>query len=150
MAGFLRFLAGLGSDVFRARRALICENALLRQQLIVAERRLSGHCVRWRPWERFAMALAASMAPAWHPTILLVQPATILRWHRIGLPASLRHRSRPGGPPPTARASLIREMAASNPLWGAERIRGELLKLGIRVPKRTVQKYMLRRRPRGG
>src|SRR5260370_20371795 len=64
MAGFLRFLAGLGGDVFRARRALICENALLRQQLIVAERRLSGHCFRWRPWERFAMALAASMAPA--------------------------------------------------------------------------------------
>src|SRR5260370_14911722 len=144
MAGFLRFLAGLGGDVFRARRALICENALLRQQLIVAERRLSGHCVRWRPWERYAMALAVSRAPAWQATLLLVQPATILRWHRIGLRAFLRHRSRPGGRPPTARASPIREMAASNPLWGAERIRGELLKLGIRVCKRTVQKYMLR------
>jgi putative transposase len=53
------------------------------------------------------------------------------------------------GRPPTAWAALIREMAASNPRWGAERIRGELLKLGIRVCKRTVQRYMRRARPRG-
>src|SRR5260370_7609170 len=138
MAGFLRFLAGLGSDVFRARRALICENALLRQQLIVAERRLSGHCVRWRPWERFAMALAASMAPAWQPTILLVQPATILRWHRIGLRAFLRHRSRPGGRPPTARASPIREMAATDPLGAAEPTPAERPKLATPSSTRTV------------
>src|SRR5712691_6683456 len=50
--GLLRFLAALACDVFRDRRALICENALLRQQLIVAERKLNGRRVRWRPWER--------------------------------------------------------------------------------------------------
>src|SRR5206468_10042409 len=57
--------------------------------------------------------------------------------------------TRPSGRPPTARAALIREMATSNPRWGAERLRGELLKLGIRVCKRTVQRYIRRARPRG-
>src|SRR5438034_5085897 len=66
-----------------------------------------------------------------------------------GRRAFWRRRSRPSGRPPTARAALIREMATSNPRWGAERLRGELLKLGIRVCKRTVQRYMRRARPRG-
>src|SRR5206468_3138880 len=95
------------------------------------------------------MGLAAGMAPAWRDATLLVQPATILRWHQAGCRAFWRRRSRPSGRPPTARAALIREMATSNPRWGAERLRGELLKLGIRVCKRTVQRYMRRARPRG-
>src|SRR5438105_173512 len=61
----------------------------------------------------------------------------------------LRVRSRRSGRPPTTRATLIREMGGRNPRWGAERIRGELLKLGIRVCKRTIQRYMRRSRPRG-
>src|SRR2546426_663985 len=80
---------------------------------------------------------------------LLVEPATILRWHQAGCRAFWRRRPRPSGRPPTARAALIREMATSNPRWGAERLRGELLKLGIRVCKRTVQRYMRHVRPRG-
>ncbi len=95
------------------------------------------------------MGLAARMAPTWRDATLLVQPATILRWHQAGCRAFWRRRSRPSGRPPTARAALIREMATSNPRWGAERLRGELLKLGIRVCKRTVQRYMRRARPRG-
>src|SRR5216684_7946732 len=88
--------------------------------------------------------------PAWRDATLLVQPATILRWHRAGLRAFWRRRSRPVGRPPTARAALIREMATSNPRWGAERIRGELLKVGVRVSRRTVQRYMRRSPCRGG
>src|SRR3989441_3482598 len=80
---------------------------------------------------------------------LLVQPATILRWHQAGCRAFWRRRSRPSGRPPTARAALIREMATSNPRWGAERLRGEGLKLGIRLCQRTRQRYMRRARPRG-
>src|SRR6266700_6372767 len=99
--------------------------------------------------QRFTMGLAARLAPAWRDATLLVQPATILRWHQAGCRAFWRRRSRPSGRPPTARAALIREMATSNPRWGAERLRGELLKLGIRVCKRTVQRYMRRARPRG-
>jgi transposase InsO family protein len=82
--------------------------------------------------------------------VLLVQPATILRWHRAGFRAFWRRRSRPLGRPPTAHIALIRELATSNPRWGAERIRGELLKLGIRVSRRTIQRYMPRRTPGRG
>jgi len=144
----LRFAFELAADMFRGRAALIAENALLRQQLIVAERKLVGR-VRWTLWQRFTIVLAARMAPAWREATLLIQPATILRWHRGGFRAFWRRRSRRSGRPPTTRAALIREMSARNPLWGAERIRGELLKLGIRVCKRTIQRYMRRSRPPG-
>lgn len=86
--------------------------------------------------------LATRLVPAWREAVLLVRPETILRWHRAGWHVLWRSKSRRPGRPPTAHAALIREMAASNPRWGAERIRGELLKLGIRVSKRTVQRYM--------
>lgn len=135
----------LAVDLLRSRAKLVAENALLRQQLIVAQRRIVGR-VRWAPWERLTMALAARITPAWRAALLLVKPATILRWHRAGFRALWRRRSRPVGRPPTRRAALIREIAADNPRWGAERIRGELLKLGIRVSKRTVQQYMRRSR----
>jgi len=148
MMDFLRFASGLAADLVRRHAELVAENAFLRQQLIVAERKIRGR-VQWAPWQRFTMALAARVAPAWREATLLIEPATILRWHRAGFRAFWRRRSRPSGRPPTSPAALIREMAAHNPRWGAERIRGELLKLGIRVCKRTVQRYIRRSRPRG-
>jgi hypothetical protein len=90
-----------------------------------------------------------ALRPAWRSATLLVQPTTVLRWHRSGFRVFWRRRSRPAGRPPTRNASLIRQMATSNPRWGAERIRGEMLKLGIRVAKRTVQRYMRRPKSRG-
>lgn len=122
MSDLLRFVAAFAIDLLRGRAALVAENALLRQQLIVAERKLVGR-VRWAPWQRFTMGLAARLAPAWRSATLLIQPATILRWHRAGFRVFWRRRSRPGGRPPTGNASLIRLMAANNPRWGAERIR---------------------------
>jgi hypothetical protein len=83
------------------------------------------------------MSLAAQIALTWRTVTFLVQPATVLRWHRAGLRALWRRRSRRPGRPPTTKATLIREMATKNPRWGAGRIRGELLKLGIRVSKRS-------------
>lgn len=148
MIDFVRFVRGLIADLVRPRIRLIAENALLRQQLIVAERKIAGR-VRWAPWQRFTMVVAARVARRWRAAVLLVQPATILRWHRVGFRMFWRYRSRRQGRPPTARAALIRDMAAGNPRWGAERIRGELRKLGIRVGKRTVQKYIRRPSPRG-
>src|SRR5258705_4754344 len=136
----------MAADLVRRRVDLVAENALLRQQLIVAERKLAGR-VRWTPWQRFMIVLTARVAPAWREAILLIQPATILRWHRAGF--FWRRRSRRPGRPPTPRATLIREMAAHNPRWGAERIRGELVKPGIRVCKRTIQRYTRGSRPRG-
>src|SRR5467141_2652020 len=138
----------MAADLVRRRVDLVAENALLRQQLIVAERKLAGR-VRWTPWQRFMIVLTARVAPAWREAILLIQPATILRWHRAGFRAFWRRRSGRSGRPPTTRAALIREMAGRNPRWGAKRIRGELLKLGIRVCKRTIQRYTRGSRPRG-
>src|ERR1035437_7280169 len=124
MSDLVRFVGGLVADLARRRARLVAEDAILRQQLIVAQRRIVGR-VRWAPWQRFTMALAARVAPAWRAAVLLVQPATILRWHRAGFRALWRLRSRRLGRSPTARAALIREMVGSNPRWDAEHIRGE-------------------------
>jgi len=83
MIDVLRFVVGLAVDVVRGRAGLVAENALLRQQLIVAQRKIAGR-VRWAPWQRFTMGLAARLVPAWRDATLLVQPATILRWHWAG------------------------------------------------------------------
>src|SRR5439155_16502232 len=92
------------------------------------------------------IALLTRWTTSWWATVTLVQPATVLRWHREGFRLLWRWRSRARGRRPT-RQTLIREMAARNQRWGAERLRGELLKLGIRVSKRTVQRYMKKRVP---
>ena len=85
---------------------------------------------------------------------MLVKPATLLTWHRNLFKIVWRRKSRPKGRPPCITPEtikLIQQMARDNGLWGAERIRGELLKLGIRVCKRTIQKHMdAVRPPRGG
>jgi len=89
----------------------------------------------------------------WFPSILqvvtIIQPETIVRWHRAGFRSYWRWKSRPrGGRPqiePDLRA-LIRRMSIENPLWGAPRIHGELLKLGFEVAQSTVAKYMVKRR----
>jgi transposase InsO family protein len=91
--------------------------------------------------------LLASRARAWRSALQIVQPDTLLRWHRRLFRGFWRRKSRVASParhPKIAAETiaLIREMAAANRFWGAERIRGELLKLDIRVAKWTVQKYM--------
>ena len=83
MIDFLRLVAGLVTDLVRGRAVLVAENALLRQQLIVAQRKIAGR-IRWAPWQRFTIGLAVRIVPAWRAAILLVQPATVLRWHRAG------------------------------------------------------------------
>jgi len=77
---------------------------------------------------------------------LIVRPETILRWHRQGFRLYWRWKSRRAGRPDTAQEirALIRKMCLANPTWGASRIHGELLKLGIEVSQTTVLKYMVR------
>jgi transposase InsO family protein len=90
----------------------------------------------------------------WRSCLVVVRPATVLRWHRAGWRLFWRCKSRPGRPPiPLELRQLIRRVATENPLWGAERIANELLvKLGIRISPRTVRKYLPKPplgRPRG-
>jgi putative transposase len=146
---------GLATDLLRSRAELAVENVLLRQQLIVAARKVKRPILRRH--ERTLITLLAAVLPRWRDALLLVRPETVLRWHREGVRLLWRWNSR-STKPPAPRVSpelieLIRRMAAENRFWGAERIRGELLKLGIHVAKRTVQRYMRDRQnpapPRG-
>ncbi len=143
-------LAGALSDLRRSKPELVAENALLCQQLLVLRR--SGKRPRCRPTDRTVLVLLASRVRAWRQALLIVQPDTLLRWHWQLFRRFWWHKSR--ATPRARRAkvlqetiALIREMAAANRLWGAERIRGELLKLDVRVSKWAVQKYMRDARP---
>ena len=139
---------GAATDLVRGKPELVAENALLRQQLIILTR--STTRPRLTRSDRARLVLPASRVRAWRPALPIVQPATVLRWHRAGFRLVWRWRSAPRSrqprvPPETV--VLIRRMARENRLWGAERIRGELLKLGIAVGKRTVQRHMRGARP---
>jgi putative transposase len=142
-------VAGAFADLVRGRPTLVAENAFLCQQLLV--RRRSVKRPRCTPTDRALLMLLASRLRAWRQALLIVQPETLLRWHRQGFPFCWRGQSRPrSAPQPKVAAetiALIRELAAANRLWGAERIRGELLNLGIRVAKTTVQRHMRAARP---
>jgi transposase InsO family protein len=139
-------IGGLLRDVARSRRELIAENMLLRQQLIVAARR--GKKPGFAAHERGLLVALAHFVPGWRDAVLLVKPETVLRWHRAGFrlfwraKSSMRARGVSTRRTPPETVELIRRLAKENPLWGAERIRGELLKVGIHVAKRTIQKYM--------
>jgi len=132
--------AGLVRDLFRTREELVAENAALRQQLIVALRKVKRPALR--TWERGLLVVLASRLQNWRNAVLLVKPETILRWHREGFRLFWKRKSKAGKPREARIASetieLIRRMALENRTWGAERIRGELLKLGLRAAKRTI------------
>ena len=122
---------------------MLAENAFLRQQLIVLRRGVTRPVVPRT--DRALLVLLAGRVRAWRQALLIIRPDTLLRWHRAGLRAFWRWTSRPGPgrpPLPAETVALIRQMADDNPLWGAERIRGELAKLGLRVAKRTIQAYL--------
>lgn len=139
---------GLLIDALRSRRALVAENALLRQQLIVLQRHVKRPKLTARA--RLAMVVLARFTSTWRDALLLVQPDTVLRWHRAGFRALWRRRTRTRTRVPRVPAgtvSLIERMARENRLWGAERIRGELRKFGIQLSKRTIQKHLRRIRP---
>jgi putative transposase len=134
---------GTLADLARSKAEILAENALLRQQLIILKRQVKRPtCTKT---DRILLVLLARAVRAWKQTLLIIQPETLLRWHRELFRLYWKRRSKASSHTPKVAAetiALIREMTKENRLWGAERIRGELLKLGIRVCKRTIQKYM--------
>src|SRR5215218_10194970 len=142
--------AGTLADLARSKPALVAENAFLRHQRAILHRSVKRP--RCTPADRALLVLLASRVRAWRSALLIVQPATLLRWPRRLFRWSWRRKARAAAPahrPPLApeTVALIRDMAAANRLWGAERIRGELLKLDLRVAKSTIQKYLREARP---
>jgi len=121
-------IIGALSDQTRSRADLVVENALLRQQLIVLNRQIK------RPQltnlDRFRLVLLSHFTTFWKQALHIVQPDTLLRWHRKLFGMYWRKKSQ-GKPKITAETiALIEKMSKENQLWGAERIHGELLKLG--------------------
>ena len=148
MLAIVHLLGMYVADLFKSRRRLEVENLFLRHQLNIVLRRTPQR-IRLRGGDR---ALLVWMTRRW-PSLLglarVVQPDTILRWHRAGFKAYWRWKSQGrAGRPRIERElrDLIRRMSKENPLWGAPRIHGELLKLGFEIAKSTVSKYMIRRR----
>ena len=132
----------------RSRTSVEAENLVLRHQLN-ALRRKSPARIAFLGVDRMVFAGLYALAPNVLDALKIVKPDTVIRWHRAGFRAYWRWKSRPRGGRPRAAAEirqLIREMSIANPLWGAPRIHGELLKLGIEVGQTTVAKYMAKRR----
>jgi transposase InsO family protein len=133
---------------FRSTQAIQAENLFLGRQLaLYIERGVKPR--RINSATRIALILLSRLFD-WRGALTVVRPETLIRWHRAGWKLFWRLKSRPGRPPiPAELRALIRRIANENPSWGEERIANELLlKIGIRVSPRTVNKY-LPRRPRG-
>ena len=144
----LIWLALIG--LFRSRASLQAEILTLRHQLNVL-RRKSPQRLTFSSIDRLVFAGLYRLAPGVLDALKIVRPETVIRWHRAGFRAYWRWKSRPRSGRPTTPLEirqLIREISLANPLWGAPRLHGELLKLGIDVGQTTVAKYMARgRRP---
>jgi putative transposase len=132
------------TDLARSKSELVAENALLRQQLIVLRRQVKRPaCTKT---DRMLLVLLARLVRTWKQALFIVQPETLLRWHRQGFQLFWKYKSRTASLTPRISpetVSLIKEMARDNRLWGAERIRGELLKLdrrGARFYRRMLSR----------
>jgi transposase InsO family protein len=130
----------------RSRRELALENLALRQQLAVLKHETKRP--KLTNADRAFWVALSRLWTDWEHALILVKPATVIRWHRNGFRLYWTLKSVHGGGRPRIDAeirSLIRRMARENPTWGAPRIHGELLKLGFEVSEATVSRYMPRR-----
>ncbi len=140
-------LLGALRAALRTRADLALENLALRQQLALLCR--GSKRPQFRRLDRLLWVWLSSRWARWREALHLVRPETVIRWHRQGFRAFWTWKSRHGrtGRPSVGSelANLVRTMALANPLWGAPRIHGELLKLGFDVSQRTVSRLMPRR-----
>ncbi len=154
MLQLARAIVGVVSDLLSLLALFVRSSGAIRAENLVLRRQLARYLERGIKPRRVDYATRVSLALFsrlfdWRDAVVIVRPSTIVRWHRLGWRIFWRWKCRAGRPriPPELR-SLIRRMAAENPLWGEQRIANELLvKLGIRVSPRTVGKYMPKRPP---
>jgi transposase InsO family protein len=149
MIDFLKLLGGALVGLFRSHAAREAELAFLRQQLLVLKRSAPAR-LRLRNADRLIFVWLYRLFPSLLGAAVIFKPETLVRWHRSGFRLYWRWKSRRrrvGRPAvPAVVRDLVRTMSRDNPLWGAPRIHGELLKLGIDIAQSTVAKYMPRRR----
>jgi hypothetical protein len=146
MIALLSLLLTLFASPFKSKSRLEAENAALRRQLIVLQRKARGR-VHLTSGDRLFLVQLYRWFPSVLKVITIIRPETLVRWHRAGFRRYWRWKSRSlGGRPKVAAElrALILWMSAENPLWGAPRIHGELLKLGFEVAQSSVAKYMVK------
>jgi transposase InsO family protein len=141
------FILAVLASPFKSKGRLEAENAVLRHQLVVLRRKVQGR-VRLTNNDRWFLIQLYRWFPSILQVLTIVQPETLVRWHRAGFRCYWRWKSRSRGGRPqieTDLRALIRRMSIENSLWGAPRIHGELLKLGFDVAQSSVAKYMVKR-----
>ena len=133
-------------EAFLSRAALHIEILALRQQVAVLKRK--GPRPSLRMTDRVLWVILSRLWPGWRNSLVIVKPETVIGWHRKGFRLfwTWKSRRRKSGRPPLSRETrdLIRRMSRENPLWGAPRIHGELLKLGFEISQAAVSKYLTR------
>jgi len=145
---FLVFFSSLRSS-FRSRAALQAEILALRHQLLVLQRSTQRRRLQFRAVDRIFWAWLSRLWQGWRSRVWIIKAETVIAWNRKGFRLYWTWKSRTGkGRPckPREIRDLIRKMSLANPRWGAPRIHGELLKLGIDIGETTVAKYMVRPR----
>jgi putative transposase len=148
MSSLFVALLAFAASTFRTRAALQAEILALRHQLAVFQKNAPSR-LRWQRSDRLLWVLLSRWWPGWLRSLHIVRPDAVIAWHRRAFAWYWRRKSRRRPERPNVAAeirNLIRNMSEANPLWGAPRIHGELLKLGIEVAQSTVAKYL--RRPR--
>jgi transposase InsO family protein len=148
MVALLCFVVTFLVAPFKSKSRLEAENAALRHQLIVLRRKIHGR-VRLTNNDRLFFIRLYRWFPSVLNVLTIIRPETLVRWHHAGFRRYWRWKSRSFGGRPridTELRALIRQMNIDNPLWGAPRIHGELLKLGFEVAQSSVAKYMVKRR----
>src|ERR1700730_17884381 len=148
MIWLLCFVLTALTSPFKSKIRLEAENAALRHQLIVLRRKPRGRAQPAKS-DRWFLIQLCRWLPSFLKVLTIIRPETLVRWHRAGFRSYWRWKSRSlGGRPQidTDLRALIRRMSIENPLWGALRIHGELLKLGFEVAQSSVAKYMVARR----
>ena len=147
MIALLCFVLAVLAAPFKSKSLLEAENAALRHQLTVLRRKVHGR-VRLTNSDRWFFIQLYRWFPSILKVVTIVQPETLVRWHRAGFRRYWHWKSRPWGGRPQIDAdlrALIRRMSMENPLWGAPRIHGELLKLGFEIAQSSVAKYTVKR-----
>jgi transposase InsO family protein len=148
MLALLCFVVAVLASPFKSKSRLEAENAALRQQLIILRRKVPGR-VRLKNSDRWFLVQLYRSFSSILQVVTIIRPETLVRWHRAGFRCYWRWKSRArAGRPEIASdlRALIKQMSIENPLWGAPRIHGELLKLGFDAAESSVAKYMVKRR----
>jgi len=147
MIALVCFIWSVLVSPFKSDGRLEAENVALRHQLMVLRRQVRGR-VHLTNLDRLLLVQLYRWSPSILRLLFVVQPETLVRWHRAGFRCYWRWKSRARGGRPQISGelrALIRRMSIENPLWGAPRIHGELLKLGFEVAQSSVAKYMIKR-----